>query len=238
MALILDVVVVAIIALSIFLAYKKGLIRTLFSLIGGIVAVVLAVTLSAPVANWLNTQFVEPAVRNTVLTAINGSSVSKDYEEALNSVDVAEKLREMPENLREFLENFNLDIDGIIASAEQSKGNTAAAKEALVDSIAIPVSEAISKAIALIGLVILFFVLLFVVTRLLDAVFKVLPFGKSLNKAGGIVFGAVRALLIVMLFGAIVYGLASGNVLFTQEDLNKTLILKLINQYNPILNVF
>jgi len=236
MAIILDIIVVAIIALSVFLAYKKGLIKTLFSLIGGIAAVVLAVTMSAPVANWLNEEFIGPAVRKTVLTAVNGSPLGKGYDDALNSVDVAEKIKQMPENLREFLDNLNVDIDGIVASAEQSKANSAAAKEALIDSIAMPVSETVSKAVALIGLAIIFFILLFVVTRLLDTVFRVLPFAKSANKTGGMIFGAIRALLFVMVFGAVIYGLACGNILLSVDDLDKTLILKWINEINPILD--
>lgn len=236
MAFVLDVLVVAIIALSVFLAYKKGLIKTLFSLVGGIAAVVLAVSLSGPVASWLNTQFIEPTVRDTVLTAVNGSSLGQSYDEAINSVDVAGKLQEMPENLRMFLENLNVDIDEIVASAEETRENSIAAKEALIDSIVVPVSQTISKAIALIGLALIFFILLFVATRLLDTVFRVLPFGKSFNKVGGILFGAIRALLIVMLFGAVVYGLAGGNVLVSMEELENTLILKTVNQFNPILN--
>ncbi len=237
MAIILDILIVAIIALSVYLAYKKGLIKTLFSLVGGIAAVVLAVSLSGPVADWLNTEYIGPAVRNTVLTAVNGSSLSTGYDEALNSVDVAGKLQEMPENLRTFLEKLNVDIDGVVNSAEESKANSVATKEALIDSIASPVSDAISTAVALIGLSIIFFILLFVATRLLDTVFRILPFGKSLNKVGGMLFGVVRALLIVMLIGAALHGLASGNVLFSLEDLENTLILKTINQFNPILNV-
>lgn len=237
MAFVLDIIVVAIIALSVFLAYKKGLIKTLFSLVGGIAAVVLAVSLSGPVAEWLNQEYIGPAVRNTVLTAVNGSALSAEYDEALGTVDVAGKLQEMPENLREFLEKFNVDIDGLVSSAEESKANSIAAKEALIDSIASPISNAISTAVALIGLAILFFILLFVATRLLDTIFRILPFGKSLNKAGGIVFGVIRALLIVMLLGAVLHGLASGNVLFSSEQLENTMILKTINQFNPILNV-
>ena len=130
-----------------------------------------------------------------------------------------------------------MDIDGIVASAEQSKATSAAAKEALIDSIAMPVSEAVSKAVALIGLAIIFFVLLFVITRLLDTVFSILPFGKKVNKIGGMIFGAVRALVFVMLFGAVVYGLACGNILLSLEELENTIILKTINQFNPILNI-
>ncbi|MBQ8892983.1 MAG: CvpA family protein [Clostridia bacterium] len=238
MAIILDILVAAIIVLSVFLAYKKGLIKTLFSLVGGIAAVVLAVTMSAPVANWLNEEFVGPAVRNTVLTAVNGSDLNAKYDQALESVDVVGKLKDMPENLREFLENLNVDIDDIIDSAGQSKADSLAAKEKLIDSIADPVSAAISKAIALIALVIVFFILLLVATRLLDTVFRVLPFGKSLNKAGGLIFGVIRAALIVMVLGAVVYGLASGNILLSLDELDSTLLLKHINKINPILNFF
>ena len=237
MAFIIDIIIVAIIALSVFLAYKKGMIKTLFSLVGGLVAVVLAVSLSAPVADWLNNEYIGPTVRNTVLTAVNGSAVNESYEDALASVDVVGQLQKMPENLRTFLETLNVDVDKIVSSAEDVKTNTVAMKEQLIDSIATPVSEALSTAIALIGLSILFFVLLFVVTRILDTVFRVLPMGKSLNKAGGMILGAARALLIVMLLGAAVYGLAMGNILFTTEELEHTLILKTINQFNPILNV-
>ncbi len=235
-AIILDLIVVAIIALSVFLAYKKGLIKTLFSLIGFVAAVALAVWMSTPVAGWLNMQFVEPAVRNTVLTAVNGTALGADYDQAINQVDVVGNLQEMPDGLRDFLENLNVDIDGIIASAEQSKANSVAAKEALIDSIVDPISGTVSKAVALIGLTIIFFILLFVATRLLDAIFRVLPFGKSANRLGGVIFGAVRALLIIMVLGAVVYGLANGNVLLSSEELENTFILKHINAINPIIS--
>ena len=236
MAIILDVFVLAVVAISVFTAYKKGFIKTLFSLVGGLVAVILAINLSVPVANWLDETFVGPAVRKTVLTAVNGSQLAESYDQALGAIDVVDKLQEMPESLRSFLEKLNVDVDQIVASAEKTQEDTVAAKEKLIDSIALPVSKMISKAIALIGLVVIFFVLLFVASRLLDAVFRLLPFGSSLNKAGGLLFGALRAILIVFVFGAVVYGLACGNILVSFEELDHTVLLRLINTYNPILN--
>ena len=236
MAIILDVFVLAVVAISVFTAYKKGFIKTLFSLVGGLVAVILAINLSVPVANWLDETFVGPAVRKTVLTAVNGSQLAESYDQALGAIDVVDKLQEMPESLRSFLEKLNVDVDQIVASAEKTQEDTVAAKEKLIDSIALPVSKMISKAIALIGLVVIFFVLLFVASRLLDAVFRLLPFGSSLNKAGGLLFGALRAILIVFVFGAVVYGLACGNILVSLEELDHTVLLRLINTYNPILN--
>ncbi len=234
-SIILDVLVVAIIVLSVVLAYRKGLIKTLFSLVGGIAAVVLAISMSAPVAEWIDEKFVGPTVQSAVLTAVNGSPLSEGYDTALEKIDVAEKIEQMPQELRAFLEKMNIDVEGVQASAEQSAAQTAAAREQLIMDISAPVSATISKAIALIALVVIFFLLLFVASRLLDTVFRVLPFGKKLNHAGGLVFGMVRALLFVMLFGAVVYGLAMGNVWLSLDDVENTFILNFINQYNPIL---
>ena len=238
MTIILDVFVLAVIAISVLVAYKKGLIKTLFSLVGGLIAVVLAINLSVPVANWLDEQFVGPAVRKTVLTAVNGSKLMENYDQALASIDVVDKLQEMPESLRSFLETLNVDVDEIIASAEKTQEDSTAAKEQLIDSIALPVSEMISKAIALIGLMVLFFVVLFVASRLLDTVFRLLPFGATLNKTGGLILGALRALSIVFVLGAVVYGLACGNILISLEELEHTVLLRWINSVNPILSLF
>ncbi len=235
-SIVLDVVLLAILAVSVFLAYKKGFIKTLFSLVGGLIAVILALHLCTPVAAWLNEKFIEPTIRTTVLTAVNGSALAENYDEAINSIDVVDRLQEMPESLRAFLETLNVDVNSIVDSANKVQENSVAVKEKLIDSIVTPVSETLSKAIALIGLILIFFVLLFVASRLLDAVFRLLPFGKKVNKAGGVIFGALRGLLIVLVFGAVVYGLACGNVLVSLEDVENTVLLKLFNSWNPILN--
>lgn len=235
MAIILDILVLGIIGVSVFLAWKKGMIKTIFSLVGGIAAIVLAVSMSTPVANWINEEYVSPSVRKTVLTAINGSDVGKSYDEALASVDVVDKLQEMPPKLRSFLEKLDIDVEAIVSSADKTKEDSVAAKEKLVNSIADPVSETVSKAIALVGLFVIFFLALLVATFLLDKVFSVLPFAKSINKSGGVIFGLIRALLLVFVLGAVAYGLASGNVLLSMEELNKTFLMKWINAINPIL---
>ena len=235
MAIILDILVLGIIGVSVFLAWKKGMIKTIFSLVGGIAAIVLAVSMSTPVAKWINEEYVSPSVRKTVLTAINGSDVGKSYDEALASVDVVDKLQEMPPKLRSFLEKLDVDVEAIMSSADKTKEDSVAAKEKLVNSIADPVSETVSKAIALVGLFVIFFLALLVATFLLDKVFSVLPFAKSINKSGGVIFGLIRALLLVFVLGAVAYGLASGNVLLSMEELNKTFLMKWINAINPIL---
>ena len=160
------------------------------------------------------------------------------HDEALETVDVVETLKEMPDSLRSFLESINVDVDAIIAEAENAVSDSAAAKDQLIASIAEPISSTVSKAAALIGLALIFFILLFVVMHLLNAVFQMLPFGKSFNRVGGIIFGVIRAILIVMVLGAVIYGLACGNILLSVEELDQTILLKNINKINPILLAF
>ncbi|MBR2013092.1 MAG: CvpA family protein [Clostridia bacterium] len=237
-AIILDLLVLGIVVGSAILAYKKGFIKTLFSLVGGIAAVVLAVSFSEPVAAWLDAAFVSPAIKSSVLAAVNGSPLTEDYDEALESIDVSDKLREMPEALRSFLESINIDVEDAVSKAEQNKAESAAAREQLISDIVAPISSTISKVIALIGLTILFFALLFVASLLLNAIFKLLPFGKTLNRFGGVLFGVARGILLVMVLGAILYGLGKGNNVISLEDIEHTWILKWINAFNPILNLF
>lgn len=237
-AIILDLLVLGIVVGSAVLAYKKGFIKTLFSLVGGIAAVVLAVSFSEPVAAWLDSAFVGPAIKSSVLTAVNGSPLTEDYDVALESIDVSDKLQEMPETLRTFLESINIDVEDAISKAEQNKAASAAAREQLISDIVAPISSTISKVIALIGLTILFFALLFVASLLLNAIFKLLPFGKTLNRFGGVLFGVARGILLVMVLGAILYGLGKGNNVISLEDIEHTWILKWVNAVNPILNLF
>lgn len=237
-SIILDVVILLIIGFSAFFAYRKGLIKTLFSLVGGIAAVVLAVSFCEPVAAWVDATFVGPAVRSSVLSAVNGSALDVDYNKALESIDVSEKLQQMPESLRSFLESINIDVEDAALKAKQNKEDSVKARQKLIEDITAPISATISKAIALIGLIILFFALLFVASLLLNLVFKVLPFGKSINSIGGVVFGVVRGVLLVLVMGAIIHSLALSGNWIAAEDIERTWILKFINEINPILYLF
>lgn len=238
MIVLLDLLILVISGLSIFFAYKKGLIRTLFSLVGFIAAVALAFSFCEPVAAWVDSQFIKPAVQEIVLDAINGGKVEGDYDEALSQVDVVVTLREMPEPLENFLENINVDINKLIEGAEKAEADSLTAKERLVESIVVPVSAAISKTVTLIVLIAVFLALLYVITRLLDAVFKVLPVAKSINKIGGIICGLVRAGVLSLIVSAAIYGLACGNILFNIAQLEDTYLIKWINDVNPILSLF
>jgi uncharacterized membrane protein required for colicin V production len=145
---------------------------------------------------------------------------------------------EMPESLRSVLESLNINVDDAMSLAEKNHADSLAARQELIEDLTAPISATISKAIALIGLMLLFFLLLFVISRLLNAIFRLLPFGKGINQVGGLLLGAVRGLLLIMIFGLIAYGFACGNTLISQEDIDHTYLLRWIDSINPILKLF
>ena len=51
MGILIDIILILIVLLSIFLAYRKGLIKTIFSFFGTILALILAFLLSGPVGS-------------------------------------------------------------------------------------------------------------------------------------------------------------------------------------------
>lgn len=239
MNIIIDLILVAIIAVSAFFAYKKGLIGTIFTLLSTLVAIILSVTLSTPVSKFIDSTFVNKPVKNYILSVVDSSSIGKSYEQALENIDVAGKIESMPDSLKSVLELANVDVDSVINSAQSAQDNAAAAKDTLIDSIAAPISSAISKVIALVVLFAVLSVGLWVVAKLITAVLKLIPLGKSLNKFGGLAFGIVRGLIIVFVISALFSGVTKcidpeSNNIFSKKTVDSTVVLKTVSDLNPL----
>ena len=59
----LDILIVAIVGLSIFFGVRRGLIRTAIHLFGSIIALVLALIFSAPLGEYIDTNYVNTPMR-------------------------------------------------------------------------------------------------------------------------------------------------------------------------------
>ncbi len=239
MNIIIDIILLAIIILSAFFAAKKGFIGTLFSLASTLVAIVLSVVLSSPVSVFLDNNFVNPSVKSYIVSVVDNSAIGQSYEDALASIDVASKIESMPSGLRSVLEIAEIDVDKIANKAKEITDNSTEKKDELINSIASPISGTISKVIALVGLFIILNIALWIVSKLLTAIFNLIPVGKKLNKFGGLLFGVLRGLIIIFvvstLFTAISRGVSpDSNNIFSQSTIEKTVILKSVSGFNPV----
>lgn len=233
--MILDVVILAILGGCVFLAYRKGLIKMFFDLLGTVIALVGAWVLSTPVGVIIDQNFVHAPVRNMVLGTLSDTPVLK-YDEALVNMDVAGRIRSMPEALKKLLETMGISPAEIVAKAESVTASSAEAKNQLIDSIASPISATISTAIAFIVLFVVLLILCFVVAKLLGALCGLIPVGKKLNAIGGGIVGFAEGAIIVLVLTAVLWAIPTG--VFSRETIDGTFITKAIVEINPICNIF
>mgnify|MGYP001623040751 CR=1 FL=1 len=158
MNIVVDVVIVAIIALSTLLAYRKGLISLAIGLVSFIVALVLTLILYRPIASIIiNYTSIDDMIANSIY-ADSSDSINQNAENAEYLIDQA-KNNLLPEAAHNLANNI---VTGIVA---------------LVLFVAIQIILRLIKALA-------------------NLIAK-LPILSQINKAGGVVYGLLRGVLII-----------------------------------------
>ena len=158
MSIVVDLIIVAIILLSTFLAYRKGLITLAIQLVAVVIAIVLTLLLYKPVSNVIiNVTGIDEFIQNAILEEAN--DIMTNEEEGANQVVETIQNNMLPETARTISINI---IEG---------------------------------AVILILYIVIRIILKFV-TALANLVAK-LPILNQLNQLGGIIYGALRGILIV-----------------------------------------
>ena len=211
MGIILDIIIVAIIAANIFICYKKGLVKLAVGLIAVLVAIILSVILYKPVSNLI--------IKNT--------GIDKKIENAI-------------------IENFSADTSngeetkyvGVIDYLEKY-ANDAVTKtqNEIVYETAGTMAVKLTNIIVLLAIFIIVRAILLVLTFVSDAITS-LPLIKQCNEVGGIVYGIIKALLIVYILLAIVFLiiLVSGNTTIS-DMISSSYITKFFYENNILLKI-
>lgn len=211
MGIVLDIIIIAIIALNIFLCYRKGLVKLAVGLIAVLAAVILSIVLYKPISNAI--------IKNT---------------------DIDEKI----ENI--IIESFSAETNG----------NAEVRYVGIIDYLEKYVDDAVSKtqneivyetagtmAVRFINIAVI--LIIFLVTRVILLVLTVvsdmitsLPILKQFNEAGGILYGIIKALLIVYVILAIAFFVVyiTGNTTIS-EAISGSYITKFFYEHNLILNI-
>ena len=99
MGLIIDIVIIAIVVLSIFLGYKKGLVALSIQLFAFIIAVVITFILYQPVTNFIvNATGIDEAIQNAILEKAN--DIIQEDSEMSNTIVEEGKNDMVPEKAR------------------------------------------------------------------------------------------------------------------------------------------
>ncbi len=186
MGILIDIILIAIIILNVAIGYKKGLINVIFSICAFLIAILVTLILYKPVSNLI-----------------------------INNTDIDDKIKEVIINNNQVNENNNNKAQEEKTELQKYVESKVSGMEDVAKSEAIQiVADTVSK----IAIEILTAILLFIITRVLVIILKFfseglskIPIIKQCNQAGGIVYGLLKAIIIIYLLLTILFLVVSIN---------------------------
>ena len=201
MGIILDVIIVAIIALTVYSCYKKGLVNFAVGLIAVVAAIILSVIFYKPVTNLV--------IENTEFDEVIENTLNETFGEQVRFMGIASYLETEADNL----------VNGT---------------QYVVASV---MAEKVINLIVFIAIFTIVRVALFALTFVADAITS-LPILKQLDDVGGILYGLVKALLIIYIVLAIVSLIVSFTANTAISDtIASSYVTKFFYENNVILNL-
>lgn len=215
MGIVVDIIILALIALSIFIGYKRGLIKCAINVLSFFIAILVVILLTTPISNLIiNNTKIDDNIKATILEKIDFNDVTAE------DLKLNENNSNSPEVVRDYINDL-------------TKGATDNVADVLAENISIMI---INIAVAIILFIGTKFALMFVKV-LADIVGKI-PLIKQFNKAGGIIYGVasgiVRVYLILAVISIIVPVLANGSII---DAINSSMIGKAMYNNNILLKI-
>ncbi len=235
MNIILDIFALAVFIFSIYRGYKKGFVKTVLKLCSGIVCLILAISLSPTVGQFLNDNYISPALEGVITDKISELTASADT----SQTDIDKIIEEEPNEFIQILEKFNVDFETFKEKFNQfSSSSVENASQATIEYVAKPLSETVSYIVSFILILLVSSLVLAVVTFLLDKIVK-LPILKTANKFLGMVAGILFGLLWVYVLAMVMeislpYIRNVSAPAIAQIEPSSTMFFKYFYTYNPV----
>ena len=213
MAIIIDIVIVAIIALCLFLGYRRGLTGSLLKILSFVLAIVIAFILFKPVSNLvINHTNWDDSLKTSIEQFITEKTSTPEEKSSLPQVIV----------------------DYIDETMAQSVNE---AKEVAIENTAQSVTNLIVNAGVWIAVFIIARILLIFIIFITALIAK-LPVIKQFDKLGGILYGILEAFVILYVLLAIISFIAPmiNNAEFI-DALNKSFIGSMLYNNNILLKI-
>lgn len=211
MGIILDLIIIAIISISVFLGYKKGLVKVAVKLCAFLIAVMVTLLFYKPVSNLI--------IENTEL------------DEKIESVIVENGTKKLEDNNEETKENFLENIQQYVNNTVTQTQND------IIENLAKEVSIRLINILVIVGLFIATRLLLIVLVLMSDLITNI-PVIKQFNQLGGILYGIIRGLLLIYVILSIVFlvvSISANNEIIT--IIESSIITELMYKNNILLNI-
>lgn len=225
MGIIVDIIILAIVAICILVGYKRGLSKSILKIASFLIAIILALILYRPIANVITDKTdLNKNIRNGIIEKFN-----KDVKENENN-ETSEATEETKEVKIAITDNIG----------EKIKDETEEMKKKIIEETATEIANRVVDIGAALVVFIVVRIILLVAFALLDLIAK-LPILKQVDKVGGIIYGILQGLLIIYIVLAIIYllnmiaGLSSIGIV---EDIDNSLLGKILYNNNLLLKLF
>ena len=218
MSNVLDIIIIAVVAVAAWRGYRKGLVMTLCGFLAVFVALAGATVVSNALAGPVS-QAIRPAVEHQIQTAFQHkadqtaqSAIENGQNAADPTMEEAVTILKDSKVYQGFVEGFQKALnDGIVAA-------TTNAARAISDYVARQIAKTVLYAVAFVLILVLWTIL----SRVLDLAFK-LPVLSTLNRWSGAAVGLCEGVLLVF----VVCTLLKGGVL-PEEVVENSHLLKLL----------
>ena len=213
MGILADIIILIIIAICIFIGYKRGLIKCAINVLSFFIAIIVVILLTTPISNLIiNNTKIDDNMQNTIIKNLNI--------EGANEIKISDNA---PEVVREYVNDMMSDL----------ANNSTNLAQALAENISIII---INIAVAIILFVGTKLALAFV--KVLADILGKLPLIKQFNKAGGIIYGIANGIVTVYtllaLISIIVPLLPDASIV---DAINQSMLGKAMYDNNIILKI-
>lgn len=216
MSLIIDLIILGLILLCVFFGYKKGLTKCVIKILSFVVAIIIAVVLFKPISNFvINNTEIDDNIKNSIVQIVE------------DDVSETGKVKEDAGLPKSIVNHINESIETSVNETKQTVVNT--------------VAEQISKTAVNVGVAIILFIvarIALIFVSALSSIITDLPIIKQFDKAGGIVYGLVEALIIIFIAFAIISFISpmiEGSGLIAA--INKSIIGSVFYNNNLLMNI-
>lgn len=211
MGILMDLIIIAILVLSIVMGYKKGLINVVFNIFAFFIALIATIILYKPVANIIiNNTEIDDKIKSAIIN--NTTEEEKQNEESSSNTGI-----------QKYIE------DAIKNTADEAKSQ-------VIETVANTISI---RAVEILTSIILFIVIraVLIMLKVFTQAIANLPLIKQFNELGGVIYGIAKGLIIVYIILTIMYFVVSingkGNI---AEAINNSYITKILYNNNIIVN--
>lgn len=230
MAVLLDLILLALFIFIVFRSYRRGFVRTVVELVGYVLVCVLAFACTGPLSSWAFDTFMEEPVTRSAASAIQ-TQVGDSAAEAAGSF-----WSQLPGFVTQGAADFGITEEGLASALQQGLDGSDGMARAVTNYVARPILTGLTQVVLILFIFLLGMLLVRILARMVNRLFQ-LPVIGTVNRVLGGVLGLAKAALLILLLcwliGAVA-AVAGGDFgLQLRESIQRTWLFKWLYGFKP-----